>query len=299
MLAADKPFLRFVREERVFCAALAHLLMEAGPNLSTFLDIVNSRLSPDRRLSTRGMEDAEIYLEFSYLRDDWYELRRKNDEKRTRILSLFARIPSLAALSSAGFPQEIAEFNGRFMGKRGLMITKDIVYPGQWTTGALEGLAQDFGLGGEGFRDLCRFKWAFNIKPDLVALLPGSRPLCVEAKLESRLASYPVGAQECARFDRVVGPRRRVGQIELQQFMFEKLLDTPCQPVVIGARAFEQDVAIGDDHGVTPFVGWAEIFARLDLRSSIPFVRRLLSENEILPRQQPRSAAGRTRLQSG
>src|SRR5439155_26705952 len=133
MLAADKPFLRFVREERVFCAALAHLLMEAGPNLSTFLDIVNSRLSPDRRLSTRGMEDAEIYLEFSYLRDDWYELRRKNDEKRTRILSLFARIPSLAALSSAGFPQEIAEFNGRFMGKRGLMITKDIVYPGQWT----------------------------------------------------------------------------------------------------------------------------------------------------------------------
>jgi hypothetical protein len=104
----------------------------------------------------------------------------------------------------------------------------------------------------------------------------------VEAKLESKESSYPTGVEECARFDRIVGPRRRVGQIELQRFMFDVLLDRPCQPVVIARAAIPQhSTAPGFDDPV-PFLSWEEIFRALDDSSSIPFVRRLLRENPVL-----------------
>ena len=170
------------------------------------------------------------------------------------------------------------------MGERGARIKGDIVYPGQWTTAALEALTARFELGSDGFRDLCRFKWAFNIKPDLVLLLPGARPICIEAKLESKEGSYPTAAEECVRFDRMVGPGRRVGQIELQQFMFEVMLDRPCQPVVLARSALPDRSSEPAAEGIVPWLSWDEVFGHLDAGTSIPFVQRLLHENTVLRR---------------
>jgi hypothetical protein len=284
MFTPQRPFLRFVREERLFCAVLARLLAQTGPNRFRFFALINPRLPVELQVSTAHLDDIEIYPEFSYLRDDWFAFGRDNRAKRDRIFSLFARVPTLVGLVSGDFPEMLAEFNGCFMGERGLRIKNDIVYPGQWTTEALELLSQRYTRGPGGFRDLCRFKWAFNIKPDLVLVVPDARPICIEAKLESKEGSYPTGTSECVRFDNVVGPGRRVGQVERQQFMFSFLLGTPCQPVVIGGRTSYQDQSTDERQTIVPFLSWGEVFGGLNLDFSIPFIRRLRTENETLRR---------------
>ena len=268
---ASQPFYRFVREERLFCATLAHLLMQRGPNLEKFLRLVNDRLPEGSNLPIIQLEQAQIYLEFTFLRDSWNLLGTDNDEKRERIFTLLSRVPGLGHYKSESFPSTIPEFNAYFLGSRGARIASDIVYPGQWSVRCL---FERFGKDPEEFRNFCRFKWSFNIKPDTVVLLAGSQPLCIEAKLESREGRYPSSAQECAIFDTL--RKRRVGQIELQQFMFEHLLASPCQTILIGRTP-----PVGGGVPVL-FLYWKEVFQELDFDSSIPNVRKLIEENRHL-----------------
>ena len=273
---ASQQFYRFVREERLFCATLAHLLMQRGPNLGQFLRLVNDRLPEGSNLPIIQLEEAQIYLEFTFLRDSWNFLGTNNDEKRERIFKLLSRVPGLGHYKSESFPSTIPEFNAFFLGSHGARIVSDIVYPGQWS---VRTLFERFGKNREQFRNFCRFKWSFNIKPDMVVLLAGSQLLCVEAKLESREGWYPMVAQECAIFDTLFGQRKgRVGQIELQQFMFEQLLASPSKSILIGRTA---RIGGGGDAPVL-FLCWKEVFRELDFDSSIPYVRQLIEENRHL-----------------
>ncbi len=283
MLGQTK-FYSFVREERLFCATFAHLLMQKGPNLATFLNLLNNRLTTDLRISTNQLEEAEIYPEFTFLRDHWNDLK-DNEKKRSRIFELLSRVEGLRGYKSEHFTEIISEFNGSFMGDRGRRILNDIVYPGQWNVGSLQDtFINKLGATPQVFRDFCKFKWAFNIKPDLVMLIPGSRPVCIEAKLESREGWYPTANLERRIFDRLFGTwKGRVRQIELQRFMFEVLLDDPCISVFIG-RAPES----GND----PFLSWDDIFTALDLDSSIPYIRRLVEQNIHLKPFNPAQGAG-------
>jgi len=266
-MLSETNFYRFVREERLFCATLAHLLMQRGPNLSAFLKLINDKLPHDSQIESTRLEEAQIYVEFTFLRDYWKTLKA-NDEKRSLIFDLLAKVDTLKRFTSDTFPGGFADFNACFMGERGRRIEFDIVYPGQWSVTTL---FARFGAQPDEFRDFCRFKWAFNIKPDIVILLPESPPLCIEAKLESREGWYPTSKAECQIFDKLFGLEQgRVGQIKLQQFMFGVLLDDPCQSVVIGAVPEVSDV---------PFLAWREVFGELDLRSSIGYVHRLIGEN--------------------
>ena len=110
MLTEDRPFLQFVREERLFCSVLAHLLMQQGENLDRFLRLLNEKLPGAWHVPADGIAQAEIYPEFSYLRDDWFALGRSTAEKRGRILAYFGRIPSLATLQLAPLPDAIPDF---------------------------------------------------------------------------------------------------------------------------------------------------------------------------------------------
>ncbi len=273
---ASHRFYRFVREERLFCATLAHLLMQRGPNLGKFLTLVNNRLPESSSLPMIQLDEAQIYLEFTFLRDSWHFLGTNNDEKRERIFTLLSRVPGFGHYKSESFPRTIPEFNEFFLGSRGARIVSDIVYPGRWS---VRTLFERFGKNREEFRNFCRFKWSFNIKPDTVVLLAGSQPLCIEAKLESPEGSYPSRAQERAIFDTLFGQGEgRVGQIKLQQFMFEYLLASPCQTILIRRTA---PVGGGDDVPML-FVCWKEVFQELDFDSSIPYVRKLIEENRHL-----------------
>ncbi len=268
MLASEKRYYTFVREERLFCALLAHLLLQKGNNLATFIELVNAKLPAPARLPVTGLERAEVYLEFAYLRDYWNSLEQDNVRKRDFIFKLLSQIVSLAEYQSSYFPSTIPEFNAFFMGDRGRAIENDVVYPGQWSVAALAKRV----LGNEQFKDVCRFKWSFNIKPDVIILIPGSSPLCVEAKLESREGRYPSNYREAKIFDERFGSEQgRVRQIELQEFMFGKLLRSPCQQIVIGRD--------GGGYQGMPFLSWLEVFQRLDKTGSLPFVERLIGEN--------------------
>ena len=273
---AAQHFYRFVREERLFCATLAHLLMQRGPNLGNFLRLVNGRLPEGSCLPTTRLEEAQVYVEFTFLRDSWNLLGKNNDEKRERIFTLLSRVPGLGHYKSECFPNTIPEVNAFFLGSRGAKIVSDIVYPGRWSVSTL---FERFGKNREEFRNFCRFKWSFNIKPDMVVLLVGSQPLCIEAKLESPEGWYPSSAQERAIFENLLGQGKgRVRQIELQRFMFEHLLASPCQTILIGRTA---PVGGGEDAPVL-FLCWKEVFQELDLDSSVPYVRKLIEENRHL-----------------
>lgn len=268
MLASGKRYYQFVREERLFCGALTHLLMQKGSNLTTFLQLVDAKLPAGSHLSGSTLEEAEIYIEFAYLRDYWHSLERDNGAKRRLIFDLLSRVDGLRHYQSDSFPSAIAEFNTIFMGAQGESIKNDIASPGRWS---VTSLFERFGAQPDEFRDFCCFKWSFNIKPDIVVLLPGSKPLCIEAKLESKEGRYPTNSKECSAFDAAFGKGQgRVAQIELQQFMFRVMLNDPCQSLFIGAAPEVSDV---------PFLAWREVFSELDLTSSIDYVRRLIEEN--------------------
>lgn len=272
MLESGKKYYQFVREERLFCAALAHLLMQKGSNLDAFLRLVNVKLAADSKLPIADLESAEIYVEFAFLRDYWHSLEHDNGAKRSLIFDLLSKVGSLRHYQTDSFPSAIAEFNTIFMGAQGESIKNDIASPGRWS---VTSLFERFGTHPDEFRDFCRFKWSFNIKPDIVVVMSGSKPLCIEAKLESKEGRYPTRSNECDAFDKAFGKEKgHVGQIELQQFMFGTLLDAPCQSVFIGRTVSSQPHSIS--------LSWQQIFAQLDTDTSIGFVGKLLRENRHL-----------------
>jgi hypothetical protein len=120
MLTSQSRFYEFVREERVFAAVLAHLLMQRDANLSNFLTMINARLSEDRRLALGSLDEAQIYVEFSFLRDWWDSLGRNqtrsrqqaNDEKRAFIKAAIKRLPSITQLPSLNLHADIPNSMG-------------------------------------------------------------------------------------------------------------------------------------------------------------------------------------------
>jgi len=263
-------FYKFVREERLFCAVLAHLVMQKGDNLRRFIDLVYSKLGRAPFPPNASLEAAEFYLEFSYLRDYWFSLGKDNHAKRDLIFELFTRVPALDHLSPSDFPVEISDFNEIFMGPRGKQIRRDIVSPGRWDVQSLHG---HFKESAEVFHALCSFKWAFNIKPDLVILIPEHRTICIEAKLESGVDRYPSTGAEKALFDSTFGrEQRRVDQVELQKFLFDTLLQNPSDAVLVGRK--EPRSGFHD-----AFLSWREVFDRLDTSSAHIFVQKLIAEN--------------------
>lgn len=286
----DEQFSKIVREERLFCNILSHLLWTRGANLRNFLALIDEKLPTPPASKPPDLEQAQVYTEYSLLRDHWKSLGHDNDAKRNHILNLLSTVPLLAGHSPRELPTDIAKFNALFMGEKGRSITKDIAFPGLWS---VIGLHERFGGNKKAFREFCKFKWAFNIKPDIVVLLPGNQPISIEAKLESRQGHYPANRAEQNLFNGIYGKKRcRVGQLELQEFMFGNLLQRPCRPVVIGKTPFSTDVP-------HIFISWEETFARLDLGQSLPFVRNLVENNRYLGQKRAPTTTASSRSPSG
>jgi hypothetical protein len=63
--------------------------------------------------------------------------------------------------------------------------------------------------------------------------------------------------------------------------MFDALLGAPCDQVILGRR---EDKTVSDPEPdlLRPFVTWQEVFANLDMTGSLPYLARLVRENEFL-----------------
>jgi len=243
-LTAGGPFSTFNREERGAVAILFAALLHR-PNLERFAELAGWPVSAD---------EVEVFVEWTYLRDLWFAHTGANDKKRAAVLA--ALNPSnrewLGACS-------VEEFN-RYFVPNGHSVVNDIYYPGRWSVMGLNSVLSD----DDEFRRTCKFKWAFNIKPDLV-LMDGNRVLCVEAKWDSKEGSYPSSDKEKAEFrDRGLP---YVGQTELQQYLVNDLLglDGTFRYLVRSGSARS------DSH---PTATWHEVLSAIDLSMFPTYVQR-------------------------
>ena len=116
------------------------------------------------------------------------------------------------------------------------------------------------------FLRVCRFKWAFNIKPDIVIHLNRNKALCIEAKYESGEGYYPSTTEEVEIFERRSIPR--VGQMELQKYMMEDLLGIEMDFMFLVSKK-----QTSETHRI---VTWAEAFESLDLTGMPAFVTKMV-----------------------
>lgn len=174
-----------------------------------------------------------IYFEYAYVRDLWNTIRSEETRK------------------------EIIKQNLPIQG-----IDDILQNPGRWSMGKYDQNFPD----NNAFLRVCRFKWAFNIKPDIVIHLNRDKALCIEVKDESGEGYYPSTAEEVAIFERRSIPR--VGQMELQKYMMEDLLGIEMDFMFLVSKKKSSET-----HRI---VTWAEAFEMLDLTGMPSFVIKMV-----------------------
>ena len=245
------------REERNLAAILYGLLCK--PNyLNWFLK--------DLCCKTEMGEDSGVYFEYAYLRDFWRYLDSANSNpeqaaeaniseinriKSEFIQKLLANHATIKKIFSD--TDDVEEINDA-LGVGGPLSKKYIQSPGRWSIAKLD--ANKYFKGTENdeiFLKLCMFKWAFNIKPDIVIHIDKSTAICIETKYESDESQYPTSQAETQIFDArwadpgaVLTPfeqamfanskHPRIKQMQLQKYMMEDLLGIKTKFVLIGTK---------------------------------------------------------------
>jgi hypothetical protein len=234
------------REERNYAAIFFAALCRPG-NIEKFLEYggVASQIGPE----------FGIYFEYSYLRDLWSKIT--NEDTKKEIIRKNLIIKEIEPILQLPFK----EINKRF-GVGGEPSSDFIQYPGKW---ALRNYDKNF-RDNDDFLKICRFKWSFNIKPDIVIHMDKNTALCIEAKYESGEGCYPSTDVEKAIF------RERglnyVGQMDLQKYMMEELLGIKSSFMFL---VFKKEYS--ETHRV---LSWAEAFGCLDLREMPNFALQMV-----------------------
>ena len=173
--------------------------------------------------------DFGIYFEYAYLRDLWNSTLKNNDTKtandiRKKIIAAsFSDIEGIQTLLQNG---SIHDINKALVG--GSKPSHQYIQsPGHWSVSNLREISEK----NDDFFELCRFKWAFNIKPDIVIHLNAHQVICIEAKHESGQSKYPSSAKEKEIFK--AAGMEPIGQLALQQYLMTNLLGLDARFVCI------------------------------------------------------------------
>lgn len=259
-MRCSEPYWQFNREERNYTALLYHALL-SGQNLWRF---VHSLRGQDIIPGSWGVEPENIsmYVEYALPRDLWARQTTLGDkdtvntQRRQAILDLLepANQDQLASTS-------IKAWNTHF----GANPASDqwIQFPGRWQVTKFDAtIAND-----EEFLRTCKFKWAFNIKPDLVIHLDADRAIVIEAKYDSAESAYPPSGATRHLITRRGG--RPIGQTDVQEYLFKELLDIEAVHLHI-SRSKATHMSGSNGHAMT----WQEAFAPIgDHAHMMPFVR--------------------------
>lgn len=289
----------YCREERNFAAILyAQLLRPEG--LQAFLARIKG-IGP-----IEHPEQAEVFFEYAHARDLWHRFGRQFDGKgqagkaqreegyRRAILALIDAPPGLQQITTS-----VAEFNHFFMGRGS---KREIQMPNQWDQrrfGTWAELALDKGWytqrdEAQRFAErICRLKWAFNAKADIVIHLPDERAVCVEIKVASGESKYSAkhGDDDAAAYS--------MTQTRLQRYVLESLLGYRTHFVFLtpggGSGAVDAGVtpeaqaAAESDGANLQTLGWAEVLQDLHADTSkppeLPFVHRMLDSSALQPKK--------------
>lgn len=236
------------REERFYAALLFSTLLSNRTNLGIFLNY----LSDIQKLPSCNIDQCELYYEYTYLRDMWFNIGRKNDEKKEMILS-FLNLTNSNELRKMSVP----EFNAFFGTSR--PSNDDIMSPGTWSIPKYSShISNDVE-----FEKTCMFKWSFNAKPDLVIHLDKNNIVCIEAKLESGEGQYPSSQKDRDIFLKRL--KNLISQTDLQKYMFENILKLKQFPFfLLKARTGQPRCEIT----------WIEVFNKLSIEHMHPFIKK-------------------------
>ncbi|HPN32616.1 MAG TPA: hypothetical protein PKY81_16815 [bacterium] len=244
----EKNYYLFNREERNLAAIFYYALL-INENLKIFLETIKCdfEIIP---------EEFGIYFEYSYLRDLWTYI--DGNEKKRELILKFLKPKNIDFLSSAS----IKDFNSYF-GAVPKPSSEFIQFPGNWSLSKYEKNIND----NEEFLKICKFKWAFNIKPDIVIHTSNKNAVCIEAKLESGEGFYPNNKNECDMFVRRFSSKTHyVRQTELQKYLFEELIGCRTQFLFLVSKN-----ATSKTHET---IFWKEIFSKFNLINCPYFIRK-------------------------
>lgn len=216
-IGLEKSYSTFNREERNLAAIFFHTL-NIGDNTSRFLEVAGCG-------PPQPSWEPHIYFEYALLRDLWGTEILTDQQKRQTILQ-FLSANDAQRLRHC----DIQSFNAHF-GATPKPSVKHIQSPGRWSVPRFHATIAS----NEDFLAACKFKWAFNAKPDLVIQTGPNECLCIEAKLGSPEGRYPSTKKEKALFrERGLAP---VTQTDLQRHALVDLLGFETDFVFLAQKA--------------------------------------------------------------
>ena len=204
--------------------------------------------------------DAEfgIYFEYAYVRDLWYTI--SDEEIKKSIIRNHLKVKNIDAILNL----PLKEINQLF-GVSGQASTKFLQYPGKWSVSKYH---HHF-LDNEDFLAICKFKWAFNIKPDIVIHLDKDHAICLEAKYESGEGVYPASTQDKKIFKARGLANNSIRQIELQDYMMQTLLGIQTDFLLLVPKQ--------KNDSKYKSITWVEAFSYLDTEQMPAFAKTMIA----------------------
>lgn len=161
----------------------------------------------------------------------------------------------------------IPNFNNFFVqSKTRKPSSVEIESPGNWSIAKFDKNVSD----NTEFLNICKFKWSFNAKPDIVVNTSNNQAICIEGKFKSGVGIYPTNKIEKEIFRRRNMPF--VGQLEIQPEIM-KILDIESKFVLLA----NSKIYSKSHDSYT----WKEIFHALDISRCPTFIKKWINRDDI------------------
>ena len=211
----NKEYFEVNREERHFGNLLISTIIYDNNFRTFFFNLINEKLKKPEYL--KG--EFDIYSETAILRDYWYDL----GENRKKSPELVNRHREIIRLCFGHF-----NINPVLLDQYPLFWDKNqLKFPGKWTEKHNKNLFTLKNIQKENSIQnnyLCRIKWAFNAKPDLL-IISNNKCVIIELKLESGIGKNDDGYDQI-QTQKDVGNLAKITIPFFSEKLFENILLT-------------------------------------------------------------------------
>jgi hypothetical protein len=246
ILKWDNNYSAINREERNLGAILFYVL-NINDNLGRFLKLI------DYQFEIVPLETG-IYFEYSYIRDLWYECCLTNDDRRSIIYNFLTPNNKETLIHMTEY-----EFN-KYFGAVPAPSRKYIQSPGNWSLPKFVNNIND----PDEFLKVCKFKWSFKAKPDIVIHTSKNHAVCIELKLESTEGRYPQKGNEKSIFKSITG-KEHITQTELQKYLMEDILGIKTQFLFLVNKSSQSSQSHTS-------LQWSDVFRYMDIHDVPAFM---------------------------